>query len=326
MMSSARSRANAFAALEIDRASELREDEGWLAEHARSAQARFLLLDAEGRALLSADRRRLFSVDHDSGARLSSTAPSFLGRAGSSDHFALTLDADAAARVVAETGGAFADLRSAGASLPAFDAGLFAYARGLAHWQARTRFCPACAAPLRLEAGGHRARCTNPQCGIEHFPRTDPAVIMIVSDGARCLLGRGPQWPERRYSTLAGFVEPGETLEDAVRREVLEEAGVRVGDCDYHSSQPWPFPASIMLGFTAHAEDVTIRLGSELADARWFGADELVDGIRSGTLGISSPLSVSYRLIEHWLRETAAIELADLIVSPVVASSAKTKG
>ena len=324
MMSSARSRANAFAALELDRASELREDEGWLAEHARSAQARFLLLDAEGRALLSADRRRLFSVDHDVGACLSSSAPSFLGRAGMADHFALALDADAAARSVAETGGAFADLRSAGASLPAFDAGLFAYARGLAHWQARTRFCPACAAPLRLEAGGHRARCTNPQCASEHFPRTDPAVIMIVSDGARCLLGRGPQWPERRYSTLAGFVEPGETLEDAVRREVLEEAGVRVGDCDYHSSQPWPFPASIMLGFTAHAEDATIRLGSELADARWFGADELVDGIRSGTLGISSPLSVSYRLIEHWLRETAAIELADLIVSPVVASSAKT--
>jgi len=326
MMSSVRSRANAFAALELDRASELREDEGWLAEHARSAQARFLLLDAEGRALLSADRRRLFSVDHDVGARLSSSAPSFLGRAGAADHFALALDADTAARVVAETGGAFADLRSAGASLPAFDAGLFAYARGLTHWQARTRFCPTCAAPLHLEAGGHRAKCTNPQCASEHFPRTDPAVIMIVSDGARCLLGRGPQWPERRYSTLAGFVEPGETLEDAVRREVLEEAGVRVGDCDYHSSQPWPFPASIMLGFTAHAEDATIRLGSELADARWFGADELVDGIRSGTLGISSPLSVSYRLIEHWLRETAAIELADLIVSPVVASSAKTKG
>ena len=326
MMSSARSRANAFAALELDRAGELREDEGWLAEHARSAQSHFLLLDAEGRALLSADRRRLFSVDHDAGQRLSSNAPSFLGRAGSSDHFALALDADAAARAVAETGGAFADLRSAGASLPAFDAGLFAYARGLAYWQARTRFCPACAAPLRLEAGGHRARCTNRQCGIEHFPRTDPAVIMIVSDGARCLLGRGPQWPERRYSTLAGFVEPGETLEDAVRREVFEEAGVRVGDCDYHSSQPWPFPASIMLGFTAHAEDATIALGAELAEAHWFGADELADGIRSGTLGISSPLSVSYRLIEHWLRETAAIELADLIASPAVASSAKARG
>ena len=321
MSSSARSRGNPFAALELDRASDLREDENWLAEHAQSAQARFLLLDADGRALLSADRRQLLEVDHDVGKRMSPGTPSFLGRDGATDHFAIALDADAAARAVAETGGAFVDLRSAGASLPAFDAGLFAYARGLAHWQRRTRFCPACAAPLLLQAGGHRAKCTNPQCGLEHFPRTDPAIIVIVSDGARCLLGRGLQWPERRYSTLAGFVEPGETLEDAVRREVFEEAGVRVGECDYHSSQPWPFPASIMLGFTAQAEDAAITLGSELAEARWFGADDLVDGIRTGALGISSPLSVSYKLIEHWLRESAAIELAD-----VVASSAKMKG
>jgi NAD+ diphosphatase len=321
MMSSVRSRGNAFAALELDRASESREDSAWLAEHASSPQARFVLLDPDGKALLSADCRRLLQPGIDDCATLNPDSPSFLGSAGETDHFALALDAEAAARVAAAAGGVFADLRSAGASLPAFDAGLFAYARGLAHWQRQTRFCPACAAPLRLEAGGHRAKCTNPQCGITQFPRTDPAVIMIVSDGARCLLGRGRQWPERRFSTLAGFVEPGETLEDAVRREVFEEAGVRVGECDYHSSQPWPFPASIMLGFTAHAEEATITLGAELAEARWFGADELADGIRTGVLGISSPLSVSYKLIEHWLRESAAIELAD-----VVASSARTKG
>ena len=317
MMSSARSRANAFAALELDRASELREDAAWLSAHAQAPQARFVLLDPDGRALVCADRGNLFEFDSDSRARLTpGAAPSFLGRSGETDHFAIALDAGAAARAASETGAVFADLRGAGASLPAFDAGLIAYARGLAHWQQRARFCPACAAPLRLEAGGHRAKCTNPQCGIAHFPRTDPAVIVIVSDADRCLLGRGPQWPERRYSTLAGFVEPGETLEDAVRREVLEETGVRVGECDYHSSQPWPFPASIMLGFTARADDTTITLGAELAEARWFGAEELVDGIRSGALGISSPLSVSYRLIEHWLRETAAVELADVVASP----------
>ena len=322
MSSSERSAANAFAALELDRATERREDEAWLAARAQSARARFLLLDTDGRALLCADRGRLFQFDGDSRARLTpDAAASFLGRSGEADHFAVALDADAAARAAAETGGAFVDLRSAGAGLPAFDAGLFAYARGLAHWQRRTRFCPACAAPLRLQGGGHRAKCTNPQCGIEHFPRTDPAIIVIVSDGARCLLGRGPQWPERRYSTLAGFVEPGETLEDAVRREVFEEAGVRVGECDYHSSQPWPFPASIMLGFTAHAEDATIALGAELAEARWFGAEELADGIRTGALGISSPLSVSYKLIEHWLRETVNRELAE-----VTASTLGTKG
>ena len=321
MSSSARSRGNSFAALDLDRASEMREDSAWLAEHAHSARARFVLLDPDGKALLSADRRRLLQPGIDDCATLHAQPPSFLGSAGGEDHFALALDAEVAARVAAAAGGVFADLRSAGASLPAFDAGLFAYARGLAHWQRRTRFCPACASPLSLQSGGHRARCSNPQCGLEHFPRTDPAIIVIVSDGARCLLGRGAQWPERRFSTLAGFVEPGETLEDAVRREVFEEAGVRVGECDYHSSQPWPFPASIMLGFTAQAEDAAITLGPELAEARWFGADELVDGIRSGTLGVSSPLSVSYRLIEHWLRETAGVELTD-----VVASADGTKG
>ncbi|MGH8042260.1 MAG: NAD(+) diphosphatase [Rudaea sp.] len=321
-MSSARSRGNAFAALELDRAVEHRDDMGWLAEHARSTSARYLLLDADYRALLSVDGSRLLHVDCDACAQWASDAPaSFLGVAGASDHFAIVLDAQAAAQAAAQFGGAFVDLRSGGAGLPAFDAGLFAYARGLVHWQQRTRYCPACAAPLQREAGGHRARCTNPQCGIEQFPRTDPAIIVIVGDGRRCLLGRGPSWPERRYSTLAGFVEPGETLEDAVRREVFEEAGVRVGECDYHSSQPWPFPASIMLGFTAQAQDTTIRLGSELAEARWFEADELVDGIRCGALGISSPLSVSYRLIEHWLRETSAIELAG-----VIESSASMKG
>ena len=131
-------------------------------------------------------------------------------------------------------------------------------------------------------------------------------------DGDKCLLGRQPKWPERRFSTLAGFVEPGETLEDAVRREVFEESGVRVGECDYHSSQPWPFPASIMLGFTAEAIDPTITLGSELAEARWFSADELVDGVKSGAIGLSSPISVSYHLIEHWLRSVSGVELSTI--------------
>lgn len=311
--SSARSRDNTFAALELDRASELRDDAAWLAERAQATTARYLILSADGRALVAAERRSLQEFSHADCARLlPDVAPSFLGSAAESDYFLLCADAATATRVAAESNVAVLDLRSAAASLPAFHAGLFAYARGLAHWQQRTRFCTSCAAPLVLEAAGHRAKCTNPQCGIEHFPRTDPAIIVIVGDGDRCLLGRGPQWPQRRYSTLAGFVEPGETLEDAVRREVFEEAGVRVGECDYHSSQPWPFPASIMLGFTAQAEDATIHLGAELAEAHWFGVDELVEGLQARTLGLSSPLSVSYRLIEHWLRQTAGLELTAL--------------
>lgn len=313
MSSLARSRSNVFAALELDRGNEHRDDATWLGEHIAAPSARYLLLDSTGRALLSTDQHTLIQFSHTECRHLCEVAaPSFLGSAANADHFFLRADSATAEHFAAQSGGVFVDLRSAGASLPAFDAGLFAYARGLALWQQRTQFCSACAAPLALESGGHRAKCTNPQCALEHFPRTDPAIIVIVEHAGRCLLGRGAQWPERRFSTLAGFVEPGETLEDAVRREVFEESGVRVGDCDYHSSQPWPFPASIMLGFTAQALDATIRLGSELAEARWFSVDELVDGLRARTLGLSSPVSVSYRLIEHWLRATAGIELAQL--------------
>jgi NAD+ diphosphatase len=173
-----------------------------------------------------------------------------------------------------------------------------------------------CGAPVVVVTAGHRARCTNPDCAIEHFPRVDPAMIVIVSYGDACLLGRQATWPERRYSTLAGFVEPGESLEDTVRREVFEEAGVRVGDCAYHSSQPWPFPASLMVGFTAEAVDPTIRLGGELAEARWFTADDIVRGLAERTLGLSPPVSVSFRLIEHWMRENAGVELRELVDVP----------
>jgi NAD+ diphosphatase len=151
------------------------------------------------------------------------------------------------------------------------------------------------------DAGGNSRRCANEACGREIFPRVDPAIIVLVADGDRCLLGRQTSWPEGRYSTIAGFVEPGESLEDAVRREVYEETNIRVADVHYHSSQPWPFPSSLMLGFVAEADasvpqDIRLNDG-ELEDAQWFTRKEL----RSGFPKLPFRISIARRLVDCWI-------------------------
>ena len=309
---SERSRANVFAALALDRASERRDDADWIAAQRAAGAACFVLLRNDGRALVDAEMRGLRHLSVAERERLLGDADTvFLGHADERAHFFAAVDDAVADRAAAELGANFLDLRSAGLRLPGFDAGLFAYARALAHWRSRTGFCSVCGCRNDFLSAGHRARCS--VCGAEHFPRTDAAVIMIVTWRDAALLGRQPSWPEGRWSTLAGFVEPGETLEDAVRREVFEEAGVRVGECEYHSSQPWPFPSSLMLGFTARAEDPRIQVGAELAEARWFEVDDVVRGLAEKTFVLPPPLSVSFRLIEHWLRSTAGLELSALM-------------
>lgn len=309
---------NTFAGLAIERNAELRDDIEFTAAQRGDLRARFLLLGHDGPggrpALVRPGSAGLRWLDRDEcdALGLGDLPATYLGDAGHGPLFAISTDPLQANRAATALGAGFIDLRSAGARLAGFDAGIFAYARALAFWQSRTRFCGACGAPLDLVAFGHRGRCSNPECALEHFPRVDPAMIVIVGWGERCLLGHNAAWAENRYSTLAGFVEPGESLEDAVRREVREEAGVRVGACAYHSSQPWPFPSSLMLGFTAEAEDPTIRVGAELADARWFSVDDLVAGVGSGELLLPPPLSVSHELIADWLRRQSGLELAEL--------------
>ncbi len=152
--------------------------------------------------------------------------------------------------------------------------------------------------------------CSNPACRSEQFPRIDPAIIVLISDGERALLGRQASWPLGRYSTIAGFVEPGESLEDAVHREVLEETGIEVDRVEYHSSQPWPFPASLMLGFTAHAVTSQIHLrDQELEDARWFSRADLA----SGTPLVPPSVSISFRLIEHWFNAGGGRPLREIL-------------
>jgi NAD+ diphosphatase len=301
-----RSLRNRFAGLTLDRRDEWRADP----ERVRAAwtDARVLVVDFEGRTLVQDDKLAPLAAPALGDA--SFAAASFLGVQEGQSWFALPA---AAVPEPLVTDVAWLGLREAASTWPAFDSGLFAYAKALLLWQTRARFCGACGAPTELIRAGHCARCTRADCGLSQFPRTDAAIIVIVSDGTRCLLGRQPGWPPGRYSTLAGFVEPGETLEDAVRREVREEAGVLVGRCDYQSSQPWPFPGALMVGFRAQATDATIRLGDELEDARWFEAAELVAAARSGETLLPPSISVSRRLVEDWLEDTLGADaLRDL--------------
>jgi len=314
MSASERSRQNVFAGMQLDRCSERRADTNWVEQAWHSQEARFVLVDAEGKTLANAAHSALHLLDGNERQRWFADAqPVLLGvDTHHVPYFALASDSVQGETLAAACGCAQLDLRRAGLELPAFEAGLFAYARGLLHWQSRTRWCGTCGHALVLEWAGHRARCSNPACALEHYPRTDPAIIVIVSWRDACLLGRQASWPAGRFSTLAGFVEPGETLEDAVRREVFEEAGVRVVDCDYHSSQRWPFPSSLMLAFTARAEDPSIKVGEEIDEARWFEVDDFVRGVERGELKLPPPLSVSWRLIAHWLRMAGGLELAEL--------------
>jgi NAD+ diphosphatase len=192
----------------------------------------------------------------------------------------------------------FEELRPLSPVIAGNEAGLLAYARALSIWRARQRYCGACGAPTVSRRAGHSMVCSKEGCAQEFFPRLDPAIIVLVTDGERALLGRQASWPPGRYSTIAGFVEPGESLEDAVAREVMEETCVPVTGARYDSSQPWPFPASIMLGFRAWARpEIAVRCTGELEDARWFSREE----IRAGAALLPAVYSISHRLIATWM-------------------------
>ncbi len=208
--------------------------------------------------------------------------------------------------------GEFIDIRDVAALMGRAEAQMMAQARALLYWHRRHGFCGVCGAPTKAAEAGHVRICTNGDCGIHHFPRTDAAVIMLVVDGERCLLGRRPGRENMMYSTLAGFVEPGESLEEAVAREVMEETGVALRSVRYAHSQPWPFPANLMLGFYADAASTEINANpEELADARWFGRDEVrvlmaardrADAEKAGlAMHLPRPISIARRLIGDWL-------------------------
>ena len=307
---------NVFAGPYLDRAAELRKDAAFLESALRDPEAWIVPL-WRSRSLIEKTgdgaRAVMLAATHEVRAQVEDSQLVMLGRFRGRICFAAELKA-AESPPATPHGASFEDLRLAGGLLPPEEAGLLAYARAMVHWRSRSRYCGRCGTQTLAASAGHVARCANPDCGNEQFPRLDPAVIVLVTDGEHAVLGRQAAWPAGRYSTIAGFVEPGESLEDAVRREVLEETGLAVSGMRYHSSQPWPFPSSLMLGFIAFAEPGSvIRVDDELEDARWFARAD----IASGTPGLPPPQSVSFRLIEDWydsgsetpLRQTPGVKL-----------------
>ena len=300
---------NVFAGPYLDRAAHLRKDAGFVASALADPDSLLVPLWQARNLLQRAGHARsaaLVEVRHSLRAEVPDGELVLLGLFRGRACFAADLAAEPAPGLPPDTG--FEDLRVAGGLLPQDEAGLLAYARAMVLWRRRHRHCGSCGAPARSESAGHVMKCTDPACGAEQFPRLDPAIIVLVTDGERALLGRQAAWPAGRYSTIAGFVEPGESLEDAVVREVLEETGVTVLDADYHSSQPWPFPSSLMIGFTARAAaDAVPRADEELEDVRWFTREQ----IASGTPGLPPPQSVSFRLIADWYDSGSALPLRD---------------
>ena len=235
----------------------------------------------------------------------------FLGTLGERPIFATLVEPGAAEAVKDDAAFRALDLRSIAVQgvVPTEEMGPLATAKALLHWHARHRFCAACGAPTVLSCAGFRRDCG--ACGTQHFPRTDPVVIMLVSRGNRCLLGRQPRFLKGVYSCLAGFLEPGETIEDAVRRETFEEAGVAVGAVLYQASQPWPFPASIMIGCRGEAVSDALTIDrDELEDARWFLRDEvrlMLNRRHPDELTTPPPMAIAHHLIRAWAEDAQAI-------------------
>jgi NAD+ diphosphatase len=284
----------AFAADTLDRADTLRDDPDALAR--LWPQARVLVLDADGTAFTDDSGQPFPLTGHDLGGGPGTAI--FLGM----DQGRAVFVVEASAVTVSAP--QRMDLRQAAASWSPVDSAAFCYARGMSYWHSRTRYCGVCGGAVSFRRGGFIGHCG--QCGTEHYPRVDPAVIVAVENQGRLLLGRQSNWAPRRYSVLAGFVEPGETFEQTVRREVFEEAKVRVLEARYLGTQPWPFPGALMVGFCATAEDDVPAVDGELEDARWFSVDEVraamqreIDDDGQGIL-LPPRISIARTLIGDW--------------------------
>lgn len=296
----------AFSGNPLDRVQALRLDDAWLAASLDDPRSRFLplwrldaLVKKDGSGL-AWGRKGLVQKAGEV------PEPVLLGVQDGAAHYAVDVSKleDPAAELGLGAVAEFADARALAGQLSGPDTGILAQARALVDWHATHPFCARCGAVTVQAQGGAMRRCA--ACKGEHFPRVNPVVIMLVVRGDQCLLGRQAAWPRGMYSTLAGFVETGETIEEAVRREVLEEAGIEVGAVGYHSSQPWPFPSSLMIGCIAEATSEDVKVDAhELDDARWFSRDAILRACRGETdpsgLWLPPPMAIGRRLCDVWV-------------------------
>jgi NAD+ diphosphatase len=300
-------RKNAYAGSPLDRAAARREDAAWIAAAFSDPATLWAPVWRARNLMRGVEERRpeaIFLTGTAAEAvRMAGGPWAFLGLHRDMPLFAVDVSAtEDPAPLLPEDGFSFTDLRAVRGKLAGPDASILAHARALMHWRTKHGFCGVCGFVCEPRSAGHVMRCTNPACATENFPRTDPAVIMLVHRGERVLLGHSSRFPlANMYSTLAGFVEPGESLEEAVAREVFEEAGVRVGRVQYHSSQPWPFPSSIMLGFYAEAlNDEIVIDKEELLDVRWFTRADIL-GREALGFTVPPPDSIARHLIDDWM-------------------------
>jgi len=311
-----------YANVPLDRGDALRRDPDWLANRLRHPYTNVIPVWRDRNLIKGSETPHMHIAlcRQETGARVIEAATELVFLGGTDNDlafFAADLsDCEETEAVDLAGGGSFLDLRRVGPLVDSKQAALMAYARGMLYWHRQHRYCGRCGQATGSRDGGHRRQCTNPDCGHKTFPRTDPAVIMLVEyrpeDGAppMCLLGNHHRLPENVYSTLAGFVEPGESLEETVAREVFEEVGVKVAQVAYQASQPWPFPASIMLGFRAQAETTDLVVDqNELKEARWFTAEEIRTFGEWGDESISFCLprkdSIARFLVESWVKEVS---------------------
>jgi NAD+ diphosphatase len=311
-----RSTRNRFTAVRLNRDAELRDDSDWVKQTLSKSNTRLVPLwrsrsllqrDADGTIAVYLTPEQLTEPDRIQ-------PPTLLGNDGEREYFAVSVTDSQKDTILEQFPEArFTDLRRASIDMAAKHAGILAYAKALHYWQHRHAFCGVCGNPNLLRSAGHRMKCSNEECGRESFPRIDPAIIVLVTHKDACLLGRNAKWPAKHFSSLAGFVEPGESLEDAVVREVYEEVELHLADIRYVSSQPWPFPASAMCGFYAEARDRNNGVSEEVEDVRWFTVESLTQAVLDNDVHLSAPVSIAFRLLADWFRSNGGGDLEELV-------------